>query len=174
MIAKRIEDSINRTSLEADNKEAAITLLNVNFLIKDILLQKKVEYMEHDIKIIYNKPDNYHDININGVKDDFSRMLSNLINNAVEACSDKYGIIRIELQKSNSITTLTINDNGCGIPGEVLQMLRDGKTITHGKTSGHGIGMQQIREAITKCNGTLDIKSILGNGSTFAIMFEAT
>ena len=171
-IATRMQDSLDGASFAADKRDVIISSLNIHNLIQDMIQEKKIEYMGYDVKFTYNVPENYQDININVVKDDFSRMLSNLINNAVEACSGQSGAIRIGLHKSNNIITITINDNGRGIPVDVLQMLRDGKTITHGKTSGHGIGMQQIGEVITKLNGTLDIRSMLGQGSTFTIIFS--
>lgn len=68
--------------------------------------------------------------------------------------------------------TLTVNDNGRGITMDILRVLREGKTITHGKTSGHGIGMQQIREVIIKSNGMLNIESTVGQGSTFKVIFK--
>lgn len=171
-IARRIQNSLDAASSAADRKDVARSLLNIHDLIQEILMEKKVEYVGYNINITYFQPINYQKINVVGVKDDFMRMLSNLINNAIDACSDKVGTIKIELHEFNNVITLSINDSGCGIPGEVLQILKEGKTITYGKTSGHGIGMQQIRDVIAKLNGTLDIKSTIGQGSTFTMNFD--
>lgn len=170
-IAYRMQNSLDGASCAADKKDIVKSSLNIHDLIQEMIQEKKVEYMGYDVKFIYNAPDNYLDININGVKDDLCRMLSNLTNNAVEACSDKSGVIKIELRKSNNTITLTVNDNGRGIPMDILGVLRDGKTITYGKTLGHGIGMQQIREVIIKSNGILNIESTVGQGSTFKVIF---
>lgn len=171
-IAERMKGSLDGASSNADKKEVAKITLNIDNLIQEMLLEKKGEYMGYDIKIHYSRPNNYQDINIKGSKDDFVRMLSNLLNNSIEACNDKSGVIRIGLHKANHAITLSINDNGRGMPTEILQKLRNGEAITYGKKDGHGDGMGQIRDTIAKLNGTLDIKSMHGQGSTFAITFE--
>lgn len=168
---ERVGGVVDSAAGELQKKELHASSLNLHILIQDMLLEKKVEYMGYDVKFIYSTPENHSDINIIGVKDDFCRMLSNLMNNAVEACSNKAGTIRIGLHKSSHAITLSINDDGRGMPTEVLEKLRNGEAITYAKKDGHGDGMGQIRDAIAKLNGTLDIKSMLGQGSNFVINF---
>lgn len=170
----RLKNVIDSTESKLYKKKVVTTQFNIHTLIQEILMEKKVEYRVQDIDILYKTPENYQDINIEGVKDDFSRMLSNLFNNAIEACnSETKGSIKIEIQKSNKMITLSINDNGRGMPSEVLQKLKNGEATTHGKKNGHGIGMQQIRSVIAKLNGTLEIESTLGLGSTFILEFKS-
>lgn len=59
------------------------TQLNIHNIIQEILREKKIEYRLQDVDILYNIPENSQDINIEGVKDDFSRMLSNSNLNSV-------------------------------------------------------------------------------------------
>lgn len=172
-IIERIKRSLDATSSKLENKRILTTSLNIHILIQDILMEKKNEYRGHDIDIHYNKPNNYQEINIQGVKDDFSRMLSNLINNAIDACGDCAGIINIELQKANNVITLSISDNGKGMPGDVLQKLRNGDYVTHGKENGQGIGFMQIRNTIASLKGDLDIESEVGSGSKVTIQLKS-
>lgn len=169
----RLRDAIDVAEKKLYKKKISTTQLNIHNLIQEILMEKKVEYRVQDVDILYNIPENSQDINIDDVKDDFSRMLSNLLNNAIEACnSDHNGTIKIILSKSNNIITLSITDNGRGMSEEILQKLKNGETITHGKKHGHGIGMQQIRNVISKLHGRLDIQSTLSKGSVFILEFN--
>lgn len=169
---ERIGNTVSITAQALNKNNVVTTSFNINSVIQDMIQEKKVEYMGHDVKFTYKAPENYQDINIVGVQNDFCRMLSNLINNAIDACNNKSGTVRIGLHKSNNVITLSVNDDGHGIPGEILQKLRDGETITYAKKDGHGYGMSQIRDTITKLKGNLDIESKFGGGTKISIRFE--
>jgi two-component system, sporulation sensor kinase B len=171
-IATRMQDSLNGASFAADKRDVSLCSLNIHNLIQDMIQEKKIEYMDYDVKFIYNVPDNYHDININGGKDDFCRMLSNLLNNAIEACCDKTGQIVISLGLEQNYIYLEISDNGCGMPDKVLQKLRNNISVTHGKAAGHGLGFKQILETIKSLKGRLTINSKVGVGTKMSIEFE--
>ena len=94
-----------------------------------------------------------------------------MLNNAAEAYADATGSINVDLKVINCSIFLSISDNGKGMPAEVLQKLRDGVEVTHGKEQGRGIGSMQIRDAIKNLNGTLHIDSTLGAGSEFRVRF---
>ncbi|MCC2644842.1 MAG: sensor histidine kinase, partial [Burkholderiales bacterium] len=142
---------------------------NLSSVIEEILLEKKYVYKNLNIKFFYIPPIYVKDCLIQSENDDLKRMLSNIINNAVEAC-DENGIIHVSLELKNKILYLNIVDNGKGMPDEVLQKLRNSITITFGKENGQGIGLGQIRETVTKLCGSLTIKSILGIGTEIQII----
>lgn len=170
-IASRIEQII-----ESEDKNATdmgSLKINVHTTITKILLEKKMEYHSSNVQFIYAPNRKTENISIKGNIGDFERMLSNLLNNAVEACVDKSGIIILDLECHNNRLHLTIDDNGNGIPNEVLQKLRNGNSITHGKENGQGIGFTQIRNTVTKLNCELDIESKLGAGTKISIMFNS-
>jgi len=160
----RIIESFSK-KIQEDSK------INIHATIEKILKEKKIEYCKSNLQFIYAQTNNTEHWNINGDIDDFERMLSNLLNNAVEACFDKSGVINIDLKATNNTLHLTVGDNGKGIPDEVLQKLRDGESVTHGKEKGQGIGFKQIRDAVAKLNGKLIINSTIGAGTKIQIEF---
>ena len=98
---------------------------------------------------------------------EFRRMLSNLVNNAVEALGDK-GAVDVDLSHEAENIILTISDNGKGIPPEILAKLgRRGET--HGKAGGSGLGLFHARSTTESCGGSLVIKSEPGKGTTVTI-----
>ena len=96
---------------------------------------------------------------------EFKRALSNVINNGVEALEGK-GTVQVRANRSSEHIEIVIQDNGKGIPVSILQRMREGETFTHGKSGGHGLGLQQTREALKACGGTLVIDSKLGFGTS--------
>ncbi len=98
---------------------------------------------------------------------EFRRMISNLVNNAVEALGEK-GAVTINLTTEQEIIILTVSDNGKGIPPEILAKLgRRGET--HGKAGGSGLGLYHARTAAESWGGSLNITSKPDEGTTVSI-----
>ena len=101
---------------------------------------------------------------------EFSRMISNLINNSIEAfiCG---GNIIITILPENESTIITIEDDGKGIPKHIVEKLGQ-RGISFGKEgtqSGSGIGLFHAKATIEKADGKLEIFSIENKGTTIKI-----
>ncbi|OGR63026.1 MAG: hypothetical protein A2X31_00490 [Elusimicrobia bacterium GWB2_63_22] len=95
------------------------------------------------------------------------RMVSNLVNNAVEAL-DGPGRVSVSLSRGGSVVTLKISDDGKGIPPEILSKLGQ-KGATHGKAGGTGLGLYHARSCAESWGGSLNITSRPGAGTEVAI-----
>lgn len=166
----RTIDAFADKILKKNNSLAKFDLININGAIEAMLLEKTTEYKDLNTQFVYEPVNLDKTLTLNGSRDEFERMLSNLINNAVEAC-DKDGVVKIGLKQKGNICILDVTDNGKGMSNATLQKLRAGVATSFGKVSGQGIGFQQIREAVLNLNGKLQIKSKLGVGSSILIEF---
>ncbi len=98
---------------------------------------------------------------------EFRRIISNLVNNAVEALGEK-GKVDVRLARKGDGVLLTIADDGKGIPREILAKLgRRGET--HGKAGGSGLGLYHARTTTEGWGGSLGISSEPGRGTTVTI-----
>jgi signal transduction histidine kinase/CheY-like chemotaxis protein len=98
---------------------------------------------------------------------EFGRLLSNLLNNAVEALGDK-GKVDVRLTPGDGGVLLSISDNGKGISPEVLAKLgRKGET--HGKAGGSGLGLFHARTMAENWGGNLAIASTPGKGTIVTV-----
>jgi len=98
---------------------------------------------------------------------EFGRMVSNLVNNAVEVLGDK-GSVKVGLAHDEKSVVLTVADNGKGIPPEILAKLGQ-RGETHGKVGGSGLGLYHARTTVEGWGGSLNIASELGKGTTVTI-----
>jgi len=98
---------------------------------------------------------------------EFRRIVSNLVNNAVEVLGDK-GAVKVGLARDEENIILTVNDNGKGIPPEILPRLGQ-RGETHGKAGGSGLGLFHARTTVESWGGSLSITSELGKGTTVTI-----
>jgi signal transduction histidine kinase len=100
---------------------------------------------------------------------ELSRVLSNVLNNAIHALRDKQrGIISITASSDGTQVSLQIKDNGKGISEEVLHKLRS-LGGSFGKVGGAGIGLAHGKSALAKVGGSLSIDSSVGKGTTITL-----
>lgn len=106
---------------------------------------------------------------------EFSSVLSNLLNNSIYAIQktklDRPGIISIQIERDeeqSGFCSVTVADNGNGIPTEILQKLR-AIGGTYGKEGGAGLGLQHARTLLAGLRGSLSIESVQGEGTTIRL-----
>jgi signal transduction histidine kinase len=102
---------------------------------------------------------------------ELKRVISNLVNNAVEAMPDQLGKVIISVTTKQDTIEILIKDNGNGIPKHILDKLGE-RGLTHGKEgteSGSGLGIYHAMIAVKSFGGSVSINSQLGHGTIFTI-----
>jgi signal transduction histidine kinase len=100
-----------------------------------------------------------------------SVILNNLISNAIkylDQSKDK-SIFEILITTSAKEATLEFRDNGIGIQQEHLPKIFDMFFRATTRKEGAGLGLYIVKEAVEKLQGTIEIKSEVGNGTSFVI-----
>ncbi len=96
----------------------------------------------------------------------FQRLISNLLNNAIEACSEPNSKVQLKLAVSseNQKVLVQIEDNGKGMDSAQLESLGK-RGFTQGKLGGTGLGFFFAHEMIKAWGGTLSVSSEVGKGT---------
>jgi signal transduction histidine kinase len=97
-----------------------------------------------------------------------TRVLQNLVCNAVEAFAGKQGTITVEAKDLGDFALITVADNGPGIPDEFRARMFEPFSTT-GKAKGTGLGMAIAKSIIEAHGGQLACESTVGQGTTFSI-----
>jgi signal transduction histidine kinase len=98
---------------------------------------------------------------------DFKRVLSNLINNSIEAIEAGGKIIIYIKEVLDEKILISLHDNGKGIPAEILNRIGE-KGYSYGKEnsfSGNGLGVSHAKNIIALYDGKLEINSSLNIGT---------
>lgn len=101
-----------------------------------------------------------------------SEALSNIIKNGIEH-TDNGGKIEILIRESSIYLEVEIKDNGEGIEEDKLKKIfeRFYKNSSEKKPKSIGIGLALSKSIIEKHNGSIKVKSKLGEGTSFIITF---
>ncbi len=137
----------------------------------EMLSEKKHQYRDRHIKFETHFAPDASFCWINIAPSPFKRALSNLINNAVDSCTQSEGVVQLHLDADASSVRIIIEDNGKGMSPELVQTILDKIAVTEGKTDGHGIGLTQVRDTLRHYDGQWKIESQVGVGSRFELCF---
>ncbi|MEH7010892.1 ATP-binding protein [Neobacillus niacini] len=104
---------------------------------------------------------------ITGEKNQLKQVFLNILKNAIEAMPDG-GNIHINLQKSeNGECVLSVQDEGCGIPEELLPRL--GEPFYSLKEKGTGLGLMICNKIIKQHQGSITYQSKAKQGTLVEI-----
>jgi len=99
---------------------------------------------------------------------DLREAIINMIFNSVDAMPQG-GKIHISTYANNESVCLELSDNGTGMTEEAKSRIFDPFFTTKGISHG-GLGMSMLYGTIKRHNGSIDIKTTLGQGTTFTIV----
>jgi signal transduction histidine kinase len=163
----------------ASGNQSDSAKLNTEFIpaLIDILVsEKRMQYREYsELDIETDLKDSFGafaKINNNELK----RVISNLINNAVEAFTNHQGRVKVGVKKISSgqaeQVEIFIKDNGKGIPKHILEKLGQ-MGVSHGKEgtqSGSGLGVYHAKKTAESFGGSFQIESTEGQGTLIKII----
>lgn len=150
------------------NTKSEMTETDMENFISDVVADKKSEYSNRDVVIdlvFENKvPVRYIH------RGRFARVLSNLINNGIEAAAEPPAQIKIEVAHIDSKTTIVVSDNGRGISKDVQERIFD-YGFTHGKSGGSGMGLSYAKQVMIDHEGTICLENRSGFKTSIRLDF---
>ena len=97
-----------------------------------------------------------------------SQVWTNLIQNAVQAIGQT-GTLTISLKKIDNNICVKVTDTGCGISSDIIDRIFEPLFTTKAVGEGTGLGLDIAKTIIEKHNGSIDVSSIEGKGTTFTV-----
>ena len=94
-------------------------------------------------------------------------LFSNILNNAYDAVQDVSGKIVVKAGVEEGHLTVSVEDNGTGIPKEMMDKLFDPFFTT--KAKGTGLGLAVCHQIVMLHNGTIKIESEPKKGTTVIV-----
>ncbi len=104
-------------------------------------------------------------------RDQMKQVILNLIRNAAEACPDGGGRVALKAKNRDGKATISVTDNGGGIPMEFRDKLF--VPFFSKKHGGTGLGLPIARNIVRKHGGELTFESVEGGGTTFKVELDS-
>lgn len=158
-----------QTGSEAGSGGAPPECLLLSGLIESLITEKRLQYRSRpgvEIEAWLDAPSYGIFARVQPVE--FKRLLSNLINNSVEAFEDGSGSVRVALSARDGEALISVRDNGKGIPLDLLSKLGQ-RGETYGKSGGSGLGLHHARTSAESWGGSLEIVSAPPRGAMLTV-----
>ena len=102
--------------------------------------------------------------------EEIQQVLFNILRNSIQALSDK-GRIDIHTGLEGDLVSVSIQDDGPGIPKDHLNRVFDPFFTTKGPDEGEGLGLYIVRQIVSRYQGTIDVENAESGGAQFMIRF---
>ena len=138
---------------------------DLNDCVKNIMNDLKLVISEVKGKVKWNGL-----CEIYGDKAQISRVLQNLVSNALKFHGDKIPFIEITSSENEKEWLISVSDNGIGIAEEYLDtiFLPFKRLHSMAKYKGSGIGLAICKKIVERHGGRFMVESTIGQGCTFS------
>ncbi len=165
MILNNLEkmDNLINGILKYSTIEQAET--NENEIDLNLLIHEIIEFLEVPDRIKINIDKDLPVIQ--GDKFRIQQLFQNLIQNAIQSIDHENGFIEINVSDSGSMWQFEVKDNGRGIPERYQQKIFNIFEKIENNQSATGIGLSIVKKVIEHYDGSIDLKSEEGVGTSF-------
>ncbi|WP_338753740.1 PAS domain S-box protein [Bacillus sp. FJAT-52991] len=164
---ERIEFIMNEfLMLAKPHEEMKMEEKSVTDVLKEVITFMSPEAILNQVEIITEFTDK--PLMVICEEKQLKQVFINLIKNAIEAISSGGQIVVRTMIKSNGFICIEVEDNGVGISKERVERL--GEPFYSSKEKGTGLGLMVSFKIIENHNGTVEISSEEGHGTTVKIL----
>lgn len=157
----------------ARRMDVSLEHVEVNELLREVLSFLDKETLYRRIRIDLSLEEGLP--RILGDRGQMQQIFLNILNNAIDAIGEGGGRVSVISRRKDPITVqLLINDNGPGIPPDILEHILEPFFTTKESDKGTALGLSITKNLVTKLGGEIFLESTVGKGTTFTLEFPAS
>lgn len=169
-LENQIDKVLQMAMADAGNFELETELTDISQLVANTLTNLELLIAQSEGSIELKRPG--HEIFIEVDVTHLSNVIYNLVDNALKYC-DTAPEILIEIKVLGDRLTISVEDNGIGIPADTQQAIFDKfyraqQPTAHG-SPGFGLGLSYVKRIINLHKGEVSLQSQPGAGSIFIL-----
>jgi len=171
-----IEDLDVITKIESEELKLNATKVNIVDLAKEIVESLEIKAQKRNVSLSLDwKRAGSPEINVLCDKDKIGQVLGNLINNSINYGVES-GHTEVRFFDLEDNILIEVSDDGIGIEEEHLPRLferfyRVGKSRARNE-GGSGLGLAIVKHLVEAHGQTIDVRSTVGQGSTFSFTLK--
>ena len=158
----------------ARDTRLALQETDINIIVQDALSRTQ---LPAEVSVITELDEGLPPVMANPSQ--IEQVFINMITNAVQAVTASHsadmrpeGRLEISTRAEDGFVVAQFKDNGCGIPAENLEKLFEPLFTT--KAKGIGLGLAVSKRIIEAHNGSIEVESEVGKGTTFTVKLPAS
>jgi len=160
-LSRQLLDFSRKSTQKSDPVDLHLTLKKAQKILKRLIPE--------NIKITLNL--NAEKSRILGDENQLLNCIINLANNGAQAMKGK-GILSLETEnKEKETISLSINDQGEGIPSDKLEKIFEPFYTNKDEGKGTGLGLALVKKTVESHKGIIEVRSKPGTGSSFTLTF---
>ena len=150
--------------VESDDTTIATDTVDLDHLLQSVIAEAQTSIEQSEAQITWEKLPK-----VQADEKQIKTLLQNLISNALKFCRGRKPIVRVLADRGKSGWTISVADNGIGIPSDKLGTIFRPFARLHakGEFEGVGIGLAKCRKILERHGTSLEVESDVGKGSTF-------
>jgi signal transduction histidine kinase len=166
-----IEDILDLSRLESDEENRGWAALDLNQIVEQALtpLQSQADTAKLELSF---EPDSSLPM-VMGNSQQLTQVVTNLVSNAINYTPSGHVAVRVDFDAERKQVRLQVQDSGMGIEPEdqphLFARFYRGQRVSRSNIRGTGLGLAIVKEIVDRHNGTVDVQSEVGVGSTFRV-----
>ncbi|MBO6792643.1 MAG: response regulator [Balneolaceae bacterium] len=165
-----VEQVLDLSRLDSNIMQFTPVEIPLNAFVQQVVQSFETAIEMKALKVEVEVPDS--EILFQADADKLEKILVNLISNAIKFTSEK-GEVKVEVINRGDQVEIKVQDSGRGISQEDLEVIFDRFHSTsdqlEGGGQGIGVGLSITKEFVEIHEGSIEVTSELGNGSTFVV-----
>jgi signal transduction histidine kinase len=168
-----VNDVLDLSSIEANRLELSTQAVEVTLLINEVIATASPLVGKRDNRMVVNMPHDLGVVELDALK--VRQSILNLLSNAAKFTT-KGTIMLTVLRRDTTrgaVMVLEVTDNGIGMSPEGLERIfvdfGQAENDTVNKFGGTGLGLALTKRFCQMMNGTIDVRSQRGVGTSFTI-----
>ncbi|MEO5904454.1 MAG: ATP-binding protein [Gemmatimonadaceae bacterium] len=166
-----VNDVLDLSKIEAGKIELALQPVNVPGLIEDLFVTVRPLADDHGTKLTFARPDEKMSIVTDPRR--VRQILLNLLSNAIKFGRQQPINVTCKREDGGGISVAVL-DHGEGISVDNrTRIFEEFVQVSANQQMGTGLGLPISRRLATLLDGTLEVESVIGEGSTFTLKLPA-
>jgi len=171
-LRQQVERVLQVAELDKEDLQLKIGPIDMHGLIEEVVTSRRVG-LEGQIVLDLEAGNNH----ILGDRLHLSNVLYNLLDNAIKYC-EAQPLVNIRTTTASNHLKITVKDNGIGISPKDQERIFDKfyrvSTGNVHNVKGFGLGLNYVREILTRHKGKITLTSTPGQGSEFHILLPVS
>ncbi|MCR5856891.1 response regulator [Mesorhizobium sp. J428] len=176
-LLKIINDILDFSKIDAGQLVLDPAPFNLAEAIEDVATLVSTRAKEKDLELIVRVQPDLPALFVGDVGR-IRQIITNLLGNAVKFTDSGHVLVDVNGEMDGSVTRLTIavTDTGIGIPADKLKLVFEKFSQVDGSSTrrheGTGLGLAITSRLVEMMNGSVEVRSAEGEGSTFTVSLE--